>query len=586
MSDKALEVAYNPHAPQDERTDANAQAQRETIQAVASDINPSRMQPIVDFVAEQYEDQQFNKSFAKKNVIPFPSRAVENGVERGMQSVWLNDNNFSSYGDWYERPSAFSFQAMRQMVDQTPVLSSVIFTRIRQVQRFCRRQKGGKGPGFKIAPKTHDEHIDETEKRTIMLLEDFFINSGWESKPRQRMRLRRDDFPSMMSKLVRDSLTMDSMPIETEFKRDKRMGLDGIYAVDGATIRLCSEIGYRGDDEVFALQVVDGNIRSVYTYDDLIYVPRNPRTDVMVGGYGMSETELLIRVVTGFLNAFTYNTKFFDSNQIPKGLLHISGSYDDKDLNSFKRYWNSMVKGVNNAWSLPVMVSKDQESKASFEKFGVEINEIQFSKWMTFLTSIICAIYGIAPDEINFESFTSGASSLSGSDTEEKIANSKDKGLRPLLSYFEGVFSDFIVSEFSDKYAFEWTGLDEEDEKQVWERKKMTRTVNEIRAEDGVDKITDAWGDAPLNPSLVGAWQQAQQEGQEDYGNPEQGGSAPGMPGGGDEGQGEDFGDAGEDGEEGGADFGSTDTSQEGEDPGQAQEMQKSFGLPVYSIEP
>ena len=73
-----------------------------------------------------------------------------------------------------------------------------------------------------------------------------------------------------------------------------------MYAIDGATIRLCTEEGYRGDDEVFALQVVQGNIRAAYTYDDLIYVPRNPRTDVMVGGYGMSETELLIQTVTGF----------------------------------------------------------------------------------------------------------------------------------------------------------------------------------------------------------------------------------------------------------------------------------------------
>lgn len=589
MTDTAFNVAFNESAPADERADANAQLQKSTVEAVRSDINVEKMLPIVEFMRDQYEEQQFSKALQKPNVIPFPSHAVQN-KEPGMQSVWLDDRQFALTGDWYERPSAFSFQAMRQMVDQTPVLSAVVLQRIRQVQRFCRVQESGRGPGFKIALKDKDAHAGEEEKRSIQLLQDFFMNCGWETRPRQRMRLKRDDFGSFMSKLVRDSLTLDSAPIETEFKRDRSLGLDGMYAVDGATIRLCSEDGYRDDDEIFALQVVEGNIRTAYTYDDLIYVPRNPRTDVMTGGYGLSETELLVRTVTGFLNAFTYNTKFFDSNSIPKGLLHLTGNYDDRDLSAFKRYWNSMVKGINNAWTLPVMVSKDQESKASFEKFGVEANEIMFAKWMTFLGSMICAVYGMAPDEINFESFSAGTSSLSGSDTEEKIANSKDKGLRPLLAYFENVLSDFIVLEFSDKYVFRFTGLDEEDEQRQFERKKLTMTWNEMRAEDGLDKIDGKLGEAPMNPSLIGVWQAENQQQEQDFGQPGQGGD-PGDEG--DDGQGgPDFGDPGGENDTG-ADFGQPDDDGAGQGapddggPGEPrQDMQKAFGMPVFKIDP
>ena len=254
--------------------------------------------------------------------------------------------------------------------------------------------------------------------------------------------------------------------------------------------------------------MLEGRIRAAYTYDELIYVPRNPRSDVLAGGYGMSETELLIKVVTGLLNAFTYNTKFFDSNAIPKGLLQLSGDYTQEDLNSFKRQWNGMVKGINNAWSLPVMVSKNGEAKANFEAFNNDVNEIMFGKWMTFLTAIICAIYGMAPDEINFESFTNGTSSLSGSDTEEKLINSKDKGLRPLLSHYEDLFSDYIVSEFGDKYAFRWTGLDEKDPKQVWEEEKTYGTFNEGRIARGQEPIAQVWADAPVNPNLIGPWMQ------------------------------------------------------------------------------
>lgn len=585
MSDSARKTAFDPRAPADERQDAMGQLQKSTMPNALSDLIPSsNIQPMIDFIRRDLEQQEMNKSLQRANVIPFPSQAQQQR-KPGMQSVWLDDLQVNINGDWFERPGAFTFDSMRAMVEQTPVLNAVIMTRQRQVERFCRLQKGGKGPGFKIASKETLENVDASEKAAIGLLETFIQNSGWETKPRQRLRLKRDNFATLVRKLVRDSLTMDSMAIETEWKKDKRLGLDGLYAVDGATIRLCSEQGYQGDDEIFALQVVQGQIRAAYTYDDLIYVPRNARTDVMVGGYGMAETELLVRVVTGFLNAFTYNTKFFDSNAIPKGVMNLYGSYSDDDITEFKRYWNGMVKGVNNAWTMPVLISKDQESKAQFEPIGGDVNEIMFAKWMTFLTSIICALYGIAPDEINFESFTSGASSLSGSDTEEKLEFSKDKGLRPLLAYLETTLSEYVVGEFSDKYEFQFTGLDEEDPATAWERKKLTRTVNEIRAEDGVDAVDGDWGDAPLNPSLVGAWQAEAQAKNEDYGTP---GSAPGQaPPGEDDG---DFGQAaggdGEEAEQPSADFGSQQAAPADAQPDPAQAMAKAFGLPVFTIEP
>ena len=585
--DTARSVAFNPAAPADERRDAQEELTKATMPRSLSDLIPRQdLAPVFDYISNQMADAELAKALRKPNVIPFPSDAVK-ARKPGMQSVFLDDLQVQAMGEWFEKPGAFGFDSMRAMVDHTPILSAVIFTRLRQVSRFCRANDSGDGPGFHITTREKDAEVGKDQKQSIKLLQDFFANSGWEANPRRRRRLKRDDFQSLMMKLTRDTLVMDSCPIETEFKRDRSQGIDGIYAVDGSTIRLCTEEGYEGDDEIYALQVVQGRIRAAYTYDDLIYVPRNPRSDVLVGGYGMSETELLIRTVTGFLNAFTYNQNFFDKNAIPKGLLHLTGNYDESDIASFKRMWNAMVRGVENSWTLPVMVSKDQESKASFENFGSEVNEIMFAKWMTFLTSIICAIYGIAPDEINFESFTSGTSALSGSDTEEKLANSKDKGLRPLLSYFENTFTDYVVAEFGMDYVFRWTGLDEEDPQVAWERKKLTSTANELRAEDGRPKITEKWGDAPLNPALMSAWQLDQQP-PEDFGDPGQGqpgagGGVPGDPSQAPGGDGQDFGEPdGEDAAAAGGDFGQP---AEAGQPGR-EDMAKAFGLPVFKVRP
>ncbi|EGC0267588.1 phage portal protein [Salmonella enterica] len=532
MSDKPLETAFNSRAPADEQRDALSQAQQIAMPSSVSDLSP-----LIRHIADAYKEQEFYKTLQKPNVVPFPSKSVQDGKKEGIQSVWLDERQLQIVGDYYEKSNNFSFDAMRTMVDRTPILSAVIMTRIRQIKRFCRASTKGVGPGFQITLKDQGDNkrLTTSQKKDIELLQGFFTNCGWETNPRERQRLRRDNFSGFMSKTVRDSLVMDSSPIETEYKRKRALGMDGFYAVDGATIRLCNEDGYDDDEEIFALQVVQGNVRTAYTFNDLIYVPRNPRTDVLQGGYGMSETELLVSTVTGFLNAMTYNQKYFDSNAIPKGLLHLAGDYSQDDLNSFKRYWNSMVKGINNAWSLPVMVSKNGESKASFENFGVDVNEIMFAKWMTFLTSIICAIYGIAPDEINFESFTSGASALSGSDTEEKLINSKDKGLRPLLAHFEDLFTDYIVSDFNPEYEFRWTGLDEKSAEQQWTEETTMLTLNELRKSRNLDEIAEEWADAPLNPGLMQAWMSEHQP--EQPGMPGEEGGFPGGEEGGEEGQ-------------------------------------------------
>jgi hypothetical protein len=432
---------------------------------------------------------------------------------------------------------------MRAMVEQTPVLSAVILTRLRQVQRFCHVQDGDTGPGFQIAhiDPTHD--LTPTEQHGRQHVAKFLTHCGWEFRARERQRLNRDPFSVFVAKLVRESLTYDAAAIETERQADGRT-LAGLYAVDGSTIRLCSDEGYEGNDKIFAVQVATGQVVTAYTHDDLIYSPRNPRADVRVGGYGMGETELLVRVVTAFLNAMTHNARGFDSNSIPRGILHLTGEYSEADLQAFKRYWNALVRGVQNTWALPVLTARTPDAQAKFETLGEPYNEMHFAKFMTFLVSMICAIYGMSPTEINFDSFTGGATSaLAGSDTAEKLAASKDSGLRPLLTYLEGVISDYIVSDFHPDFCFRWTGLDEEDPIRRDELRKAVLTVNEIRAQEGYAPMDGPLGEAPVNPSLIGPWMQLTQGGGDEEGGPPAGG--PGDTDAGDNGQSQERPDAG-----------------------------------------
>lgn len=581
MADIASQTAFDNFAPVDERTEALSQLQSEHMPS-ASDLLPaSAVREFMDMVKTDLHNEELRKSIMPE-IVDYPSKASRENL-MGMKSVRIDETQINMQGEYWERPSAFSFDSLRMMVDRTPILNAVIMTRVRQVQRFCSvADSGSDAPGFEIRHVDRAHQLTKAEQESISLLQKFVLNCGWEFKPRLRKKLHRDTFSQFVAKAVRDSLTLDSCGVELEWKRDKQKGIDGFYAVDGSTIRLCAESGYRGDEEIFALQLVQGQICTAYTYDDLIYEPRNPRSDVNAAGYGLSETELLVRVVTGYLNAMTYNIEGFDNNSIPKGMLHLVGNYGDADLRAFKRYWSAMVKGISNAWTLPVMVSKDEGAKASFERFGVEFNEMYFSKWMTFLTSIICALYGMSPAEINFDSFSGGNTSpLAGSDTEEKLTASKDSGLRPILSYLQNLMSDYVIGDFSDKYVLRFTGLDPEDADKKHEKKKLILTWDEMRAEEGHKAIGGEIGSMPVNPAFIGPWQQSigQQPAPEQEGQSEEDGAA---------GQKQDDEDQNSQNkpESRGQKSDNTENQQQDKDFGSSgQDFGKSFGLPeIYSL--
>jgi hypothetical protein len=285
----------------------------------------------------------------------------------------------------------------------------------------------------------------------------------------------------------------------------------------------------------------------------------------------------------------TYNGNFFDKNSMPRGILHLAGDYATEDLAAFKRYWNAMVRGIQNSHNMPIMVAKDSGSKASYEKIDADFNDMAFGKWLTFLTSVACAIYGISPEEIAMESFAAQKSGLAGSDTEERITSSNDKGLRPLLAYFENTISDYVIRSFSPQYVFRFVGLDADDESQRFEMRKLVLKVDEARALEGFDPWggPTGLGDAPLNPTLMTAWQAAQQQAgeQEDFGQPPNGDKD--APGGADDKSADGAKADGEPGDQqaGKPDFGKPAGAADfGKRPAGGEDMGKAFGLPDLNI--
>lgn len=502
-------LASHPDAPPAERTQARAELERQYAPTRSDLPSSSGVQTLVNHLLYAYEHDPMLKA-GPAGAFGAPLAGGPNRDDHKSVIVDKMGQFGTGPGGYRMRPSQFSPQHLRLMVEQVPLLNAIILRRVRTVGRFLRTAEAGRDIGFEVRKVSEVSSVKPRKGNEETALEKFLTRCGWDMDPMIVRREQRDSFNGFMAKSIRDILTLDTWAIETVPTRNGKL-LDSIYCVDGGTVFLTHDEGYLGDPDVSAIQIVNGMPVTTYTAEELSFNVMNPRSDVLYAGYGYPYPEMVVKVVTGYLNALTFNLRGFDSNSIPKGMLTLFGSFDETQLSFFRRQWSALVKGVNNAWSLPVMVSDNKEAAAQYTKFDNEFTDLYFAKWMVLLTSIVCSIYGMDPTEVYAESFTAGKSSLSGKDTAERLADARDTGLEPLMTYVENVLSDSVIARISPEFVFRFFGLRPLD--QEWRRdvSKLVLTVNELREQEGFDRVEEPWGDAPINPALQGAYQAAQQ---------------------------------------------------------------------------
>jgi len=206
-----------------------------------------------------------------------------------------------------ERPSGLTYNTLRQMATRVPTYTAILQTRSAQVSSFGQRQRDKYEPGFGVMlrdDKASPTRIDNTRMRT---LEDFLLQTGFNWHP------GRDNFRTFLRKLTGDSLTLDQGCFEIQ--RNKKGLPAAFYALDGATFRM-ADVPPGADsqldmEQVKYVQVYDEIIISEFAAHELCFGVRNPRSDIRVNGYGFSELEMLINVITATLWSFEYNKRQF-----------------------------------------------------------------------------------------------------------------------------------------------------------------------------------------------------------------------------------------------------------------------------------
>jgi len=471
---------------------------------------------------------------ADEMVKALQARGLAEPTQEKPKAMFFDPYAINDWGGWRQRPSMLTYEALRHMSMTCAPLAAIIQLRTNQMAQFARPQQGKYDKGYRVIlrdRRDRNRSMTPVERKRAMEIERMLETTGvLQTGERARDR---DSFRSFLKKGLRDTLTYDQWAFEKLSDREGRVSR--FIALPSETIRpAVLDVEHAGMAEmrqrVSYVQVYENTVIAEFAYDELAWCIMNPRSDLRTNGFGFSPIEQIIRLVTAWLFGFQYNQAFFQQGSAVKGLLNIKGTIPDKQMRAFRRQWYSMISGVENAWRTPILNSEDIQ----WVSMHSNNREMEFSAWMDWVTKLICAVYGVDPLEINFQFGNTGqSSSLNTGDQESKLAESKDKGLRPLSDHFTDVINSHLIWDLAPDFEFIFGGMfgsgEEADREALSKDGSTYKTVNEIRAQEDMKPLPGEQGKAILNSTWIqwalqkdAAAQQQQQGGEPGQGEPGQ----------------------------------------------------------------
>lgn len=442
-------------------------------------------------------------------------------VQPDIKSVLWNPSEIGFNGRGYRDPNnGVAFTTLNRMGD-IYIIKAIINTRIEQVQNFLRYSNDDQKAGYTIRYKrslTGDaKEVSKEDMKVVESMMNFLENGGDNEK-----WACEDNFQDFSRKVIKDSLVLDQLCFEVV--RSRGMSLRRFRAVDGALVRqldsqdpryasMFEKYRYRGYLPRYAM-VWDGQIlHNPLTDEEVIYYPwelaygvRNKSTNVFRNGYGCSELETLIEVVTWILWGMQYNGNFFKQGSQPKGFINVkNGNIDQGTLNEFRQDWKQTMSSVYNAHKIPVIQGLDLE----WIDLQQSNKDMEFTEWIKFLFVVTCAVYRIDPSELGFQ-FQDAASIFGQDGQRERLDHSRRKGLTPLLIFYQNIINKYIISEIDDRFEFVFTGVEVQDENAQIELDKKKLDAGVVSIEDMFEKYSGRRLDPEKDTILNSVYQSAQ----------------------------------------------------------------------------
>lgn len=394
-----------------------------------------------------------------------------------IQSVFFDPNDLAGNGKGFkDSKGVLSFSTLRRMGD-IYIIRAIVNTRIEQVQNFLHFSEDEQKEGYTIRRKKSlfkeekEDELSNEDKRKIENIVKFLENGGWNEKWDNL-----DSFQEFVRKITFDSLTLDQLAFEVVRSRDWE--LKKFRAIDASLIRFLDtvdprqreafeEYRFKGYLPRYCMVWDDMIIRNPMTKEPILYYPwelgfgiRNKTSNIRKNGYGTSELETLVEIITWILWGMSYNGLFFKQGSQPKGFINVkNANISPSTLNEFRQAWMQTMRGVENSHRVPVINGIDLEW-IDLQKGN---RDMEFNDWLKFLVIMSCSVYRIDPTELGFQ-FKDQAQIFGQDGQKARLQHSREKGLKPILIFLENVITKYIVSELDEDFEFSFTGIEVEDE--------------------------------------------------------------------------------------------------------------------------
>ena len=152
----------------------------------------------------------------------------------------------------------------------------------------------------------------------------------------------RHDFATWLRMLIEDMLVIDAACLYPRFNRGG--ALYALDVIDGATIKpLIAEDGRAPapPDPAYS-QVLHGVPAADFSADELIYLPRNPRSHRL---YGMSPVEQIALTINIALRREQATLDYYNTGSIPDSFATLPKDWTIDQVRQFQDYFDALMSG-------------------------------------------------------------------------------------------------------------------------------------------------------------------------------------------------------------------------------------------------
>jgi hypothetical protein len=393
-----------------------------------------------------FKEGWFGPSEPMSPVVPEAQRPDVEG--RQFDYRMANNRNMTPRSE-----EAIGFSQLRGLADACDILRIVLERRKDQIAKLQ----------WHIIPKDKKAKPDSRCEEVT----DFF-----------NMPDKENDWDTWLRMLLEDLFVLDAPTVYVR----KTLG-GGMYAaepVDGATIKRILDI--HGRTPMFPSpayqQVLKGVPAINYTTQELIYRPRNRRTNKV---YGFSPVEQIIMSVNIAIRRAVHKLQYYTEGNIPEALIGVPENWTADQVAKFQENWDNMLAG-NTAERRHVKFVPGQMN--IHETKDAALKDM-FDEW---LARMVCFAFGIDP--------TPFIQQVNRATSETAREVSLAEGMAPLMDWVQSLINHIIWVHFGYKdLKFDWVNeesispVEKAQVNQIYLAANVI-TADEVREDIGKDPFT------------------------------------------------------------------------------------------------